>query len=207
MSNPINREAWLEAAVQNIRPLFLGHGYTLPEIRISVGWPSSRGLSGKKRVIRECWAGHVAADGKPQIFISPLLDEVVTAGGVLATVVHEVCHVAAGHEAKHGPKFVKVMKKLGLEGKPTSTLAGDDLLIRFQSMLEALGPFPHSKLVPVKEIKKQTTRMRKCECDTCGYLVRLTQKWADVGVPSCPLPGHGALKLEIPLDDGEGEGE
>lgn len=203
----MNREAWLEAAVQNFRPVFLGQGYTLPELRVSVGWPSSRGLSLRKRAIGECWAGHVAADGKPQIFISPLLDDAKDAGGVLATLVHELCHVAAGAGAKHGPKFVKVMKKLGLEGKPTATLAGADLIARFEQTLSDLVlPFPHSKLVPVKAPKTQTTRMRKCECETCGYLVRLTQKWADVGVPSCPVPTHGPLKLDLSAGH-ESEGE
>lgn len=205
MSNPINREAWLEAAVQNLRPIFLGHGYTIPELRVSVGWPSSGGLATKKRTIGQCWHGSTAADGKPQLFISPLLDDVKEPQGVLATLVHEVCHVAAGPDAKHGPQFVKVMKKLGLEGKPTATVAGEDLIVRFGGMLEALGPFPHSKLVPLKEPKTQTTRMRKCECEACGYLVRLTQKWADVGVPSCPVPGHGLLKLELPKGEEGGE--
>lgn len=201
----MNREAWLEAAVEDLRPIFLGAGHTIPEIRVSVGWPSSRGLSGKKRVIGECWAGHVAADGKPQIFISPLLDDVKCPQGVLATLVHEVCHVAAGPEAKHGPRFVKVMKKLGLEGKPTSTTAGADMLVRFEAILAKLGPFPHSKLVPTKEPTKQTTRMRKCECEGCGFLVRLTQKWLDVGQPICPVPGHGPMKSDLPKGEEDPE--
>jgi len=199
----INRESWLDAAVQNLRPIFLGHGYTIPELRVSVGWPSSGGLGTKKRTVGQCWFGSTAADGKPQLFISPLLDDVKDPGGVLATLVHEICHVAAGPDAKHGPQFVKVMKKLGLEGKPTSTVAGADLVARFATMAEALGPFPHSKIVPSPtDPKPQTTRMRKAQCD-CGYLIRLTQKWADVGVPSCPCPGHGLLKLELPQEGGD----
>lgn len=202
----MNREAWLEAAVQNIRPIFLGAGYTIPEVRVSVGWPSSGGLSTKKRTIGQCWFGTTAADGKPQLFISPLLDDVKDPQGVLATLVHEVCHVAAGVDAKHGPKFVKVMKKLGLEGKPTSTSAGGDLLVRFETILAELGPFPHSKIVPTeKDPKPQTTRMRKCECEGCGFLVRLTQKWLDVGQPICPVPGHGAMKSDLPAGEEEGE--
>src|SRR4029079_11501884 len=104
-----NREAWLDAAVGKLRPIFLGHGYTIPELRVSVGWPSRGGLANKKRTIGQCWFGATAADGKHQIFISPILDEkVATPGGVLATLVHEIVHVAAGPDAKHGPKFVKV---------------------------------------------------------------------------------------------------
>jgi len=201
----LNREAWLEAAVQNLRPLFLGQGFTVPEIRVSVGWPSKGALSPKKLVVGQCWFGSTAADGKPQLFISPLLDDVIEPTGVLATLVHEVSHVIAGPDAKHGPQFAKVAKKIGLEGKMTSTNAGEDLIVRFKGIQEALGPFPHSKIIPCpKDPKPQTTRMRKCECETCGFLVRLTQKWLDVGQPICPGPGHGPMKSDLPTGE-EGE--
>ena len=201
----MNREAWLDAAVQKLRPIFLGHGFTVPELRVSVGWPSSGGLGKRKRTIGQCWYGSTAADGKPQLFISPLLDDVADSQGVLATLVHEVAHVAAGVDAKHGPKFVAWMKKLGLEGKPTATEAGADLIARLKLIAAELGPFPHSKIVPTeKDPKAQTTRMRKCLCSECGFLVRLAQKWADVGTPICPVSGHGSMKLELPQGE-EGE--
>lgn len=205
----MNREAWLDAAVAKLRPVFLGHGYEIPDLRVSVGWPSSGGLATKKKTIGQCWFGTMAADGKPQLFISPLLDSVVEPQGVLATLVHEVCHVAAGVDAKHGPRFVKVMKKLGLEGKPTATTAGADMIVRFEAMLIELGPFPHSKIVPVKLPKTQTTRMLKCSCPTCDYTVRLAKKWLDVGEPICPVD-----KISMPPEqkfndrpDGEGSPE
>lgn len=202
----MNREEWLQGAVANLRPIFLGHGYTIPDLRVSVGWPSAGGLSTKKRTIGQCWFGAMAADGKPQLFISPLLDNnVESAGGVLATLVHEVAHVAAGPDAKHGPKFVKVMKKLGLEGKPTATVAGADLIARFSYILSELGPFDHSPIVPVKENKTQTTRMKKCECEECGYVARTVKKWLDaVGPPLCPCNSK-VMKLEEIFNETEGE--
>ncbi len=127
---PLNREAWLQAATAKIRPIFLGHNYKLPEVVLSVGWPSSGGLGKKRKTIGQCWFGSMTANNTPQLFISPLLDEVATPQGVLATLVHELVHVVAGPDAKHGPHFVKVMKKLGLEGKPTSTTASEDLCAR-----------------------------------------------------------------------------
>lgn len=204
----MNREAWLQAAVQSLRPIFLGHGYTIPDLRVSVGWPSAGGLSTKKRTIGQCWFGAMAADGKPQLFISPLLTpDVETAGGVLATLVHEVCHVAAGPDAKHGPKFVKVMKKLGLEGKPTATTAGEDLIVRFRQILTELGPFDHAALVPVKDNKPQTTRMKKCECESCGYVARTVKKWLDaVGPPLCPCNSK-VMKLDLGLEIEDPDGE
>src|SRR6185295_19948871 len=94
-----NREAWLQSAVAKLRPIFRGHGYEVPELQVSVGWPSSGGLGTRKRTIGQCWFGETTADQKPQLFISPLLDEVVSPMGVLPTLIHEVCHVCAGSDA------------------------------------------------------------------------------------------------------------
>lgn len=194
----MNREQWLQNAVEKLKPIFRGHGYEIPEIQVSVGWPSRNPLGRAKRVLGQCWSGEVSADKKPQLFISPLLDDPSEPQGVLATLLHEIIHAVVGCEAKHGPKFAKAAKKMGLEGKPTSTHAGEDLVIRMKQIAEELGAFPHSKIVPTEDkLKKQGTRMRKAVCD-CGYLIRLTQKWADVGLPGCPLQGHGQLKLELP---------
>lgn len=37
--------------------------------------------------------------------------------------------------------------------------------------------------------KKQTTRLKKAECSQCGYTVRVTQRWLEVGPPGCPQHG------------------
>jgi len=42
--------------------------------------------------------------------------------------------------------------------------------------------------------KTQTTRLRKACCAECGYTVRVTAKWLEVGPPHCPL--HGAMALD-----------
>jgi hypothetical protein len=124
----INREQWLQAAVDKLRPLFLGHGYTVKEVQVSVGFPSRNPLGLAKRSIGQCWDGSTTADGKPQIFISPLLDDVATdPQGVLATLVHELIHATVGCEAAHGPRFAKAAKKVGLEGKPTLRTSGPSL--------------------------------------------------------------------------------
>lgn len=192
------REQWLNAAVESFRPYFLGHGLTVPPLRISCGFPSKGATSPTKRRIGECWDGLTAADGKPQLFISPFLDEVATEGGVLATVVHEIIHATIGCEAGHGPKFVKTMKRVGLAGKATATVAGPDLLPLIERVGGELGAYPHVKLSLKLERKKQTTRMRKCECLACGYTVRLTQKWIDIGFPICPAVGHGPMNPDLP---------
>lgn len=205
----MNREAWLQAAIEDLRPLFKGHGYDLGQVHVSVGWPSSGGLGTRKRTIGQCWCGTTSEDGKPHVFISPLLaGDPKDPMGALATLVHELVHVVVGTEAKHGPKFAKCAHKLGLEGKPTSTSAGEGLIGRLVQLVEKLGPFPHAKLTPAEKLKKQTTRMHKCECGICGFTVRLSKKWAEVGAPICPTDNK-PMNLDLPPeeDDGDGEGE
>ena len=206
MSNLIHsvREAWLNAAVDKIRPMFTGAGFTIPDIRVSVGWPSKGGLATKKRIIGQCWFGMTAKDGKPQLFISPLLDDVLDPSGVLATLVHEIGHVAAGADAKHGPRFVKMMKAVGLEGKPTATTAGADLLARLGEFVKDLGEFPHSAIVPTKPPKVQSTRMIKMTCG-CGYIARTARKWLDEhGAVICPC-NNQRMEVDLGLDEGEKE--
>jgi hypothetical protein len=44
-------------------------------------------------------------------------------------------------------------------------------------------------------MKKQSTRMLKLECDECGYVVRTTQKWINVGVPVCHCGAEFQVRL------------
>lgn len=191
----MNREAWLTEAVKIFREtVFAEAGLDCPECRVSCGFPSTGALSPKKRRIGECWDGLMAKDNVPQLFISPFLVDVSSEQGVLATLGHEMVHAAIGCKAGHGPKFKKAMLKIGLAGKPTSTVAGEILLPRLAVMAQTLGVYPHSELVLVRERKVQTTRMHKCECPECGYTVRVAKKWIALGVPACPV--HPKQKLE-----------
>jgi hypothetical protein len=53
--------------------------------------------------------------------------------------------------------------------------------------------------------KKQSTRLLKAECSAaCGYGIRITSKWAKVGLPLCPVnPKHGLLVCDIPDHEDE----
>lgn len=200
------REQWLTEAVVLMTPLFSGHGYKIPKVRVSCGWPSSGGLA-KKRTIGQHWAPFAATDKVGQIFISPWLDgDPKDEQGVLSTLVHEVVHAVVGNEEKHNKVFGKCARAVGLEGKLTATTASKDLLVRFEEWMKDLGPYPHGRLDKLKSpIAKQTTRSVKCECPKCGFTVRTTRKWLDdVGAPHCPK--HGAMKYTIP-DELEREDE
>jgi hypothetical protein len=160
----------------------------LPDrVRVSVGFPHKA----RKHTIGQCW--HSAADGVHQIFISPILDDVSGSQGVLATLLHECCHAALPSKAQHRQPFKRLATAVGLAGPATATIAGPDLLGEITRYAEQLGLYPHAALVPKDREGKQSTRLIKCECETCGYVARVAQKWIDVGAPHCPH--HGAMSV------------
>jgi hypothetical protein len=209
MSDIKNREDWLEHAVKALKPLFDTHNIDLPSVHVSVSFPSSRALSTKKRTIGEHWKPHVSASGLSQVFISPVLSDPID---VLATLVHELVH-AVHPDAKHKGDFVRTARKVGLEGKPTATVAGDALRAVLQDISEALGPYPHPAFDPLSlEEKKQKTRMIKLECaQGSGYIARTVKKWLQkYGAPACPchkepMAFDESLIAEEPGEEEDGE--
>lgn len=211
MSDPIapptqSREQWLEAAAQRLAPLAGIGKHETP--RISVGFPSTRALSTNKRRIGECWHAKACEDGRPQVYISPVLTDPID---VLATVLHELGHVRFPDAGHKGP-FKRFMKQAGLEGKPTATVPGPQCTLTLRSIAADLGPYPHSKLTPSQQRKKQTTRLLKAQCPACECTIRVTAKWAgDEGkdLPFCgwcAIPGNVDTFERMVLATG-GEGE
>lgn len=184
------REAWLNACAAQIlerfSPEFEKHfgsdGWKhLEHLKVSTGFPSRGGLT---KVIGECWKAKASADETTHhIFINPKLDDLVE---VVATLAHEMVHAADDGEHGHKGPFVRCVRDLGLEGKATATFAGEEFAEWARSLDVTLGQYPHVGLIPLSVTKKQGTRMLKLEAPCCGYVVRTTQKWIDVGYPSCP---------------------
>jgi hypothetical protein len=178
-------------------------------VHVTVGFPSTRAISTKKRRIGECWLPSAAADGAPHIFISPILGD---EGEVAATLVHELVHAALPEGTGHTKPFAQLAKRTGLAGKPTATVAGEELKSELSALLKELGPYPHSALrADGRPTKKQTTRLLKAVCEKCGYTVRVTGKWLEVGPPICPtdnipLTPEGEAEAEDE-EDSENEGE
>jgi len=178
------REEWLTAAVAALAPLFAEAGAELPAVRVSVGWPGGNGR--KNSVIGQCWSTAASSDKVAQLFISPVLDDAVR---VLDVLTHELVHAVDDNKSGHAGAFAKLAKALGLSGKMTATVAGDELKGKLEAIAEELGEYPHAAIVPsLSGVKKQTTRMLKVECGSgSGYVVRMTRKWLDeYGTPSCP---------------------
>ena len=51
--------------------------------------------------------------------------------------------------------------------------------------------------VPISAEKKQTTRQLKAEAKCCGYIIRLTKKWSEIGMPSCPCGNEFVLEGQV----------
>lgn len=189
-----NREAWLVALVEALRPTFIHHGAPLPaKLRVSCSFPSRGGIkqAGKATTIGQCWYPQNSADGTTEIFVSPTIADRMSVAEIL---VHELVHAALGPGHGHGKVFKRLALLVGLEGPMTATQAGTRLRTQLVPILLALGDYPHASLSAETAEKKQSTRLLKAECPECGYTVRVTRKWwVDVGAPHCPLHGEMAM--------------
>jgi hypothetical protein len=179
------RENWLNAAVDELRPLFDANGFPLPErIRVTCGFPSRHARS-LNRAIGEHHSARASADNTHEILISPVESDVFEVFGIL---VHELAHAATDGDGHRG-RFPACVRKFYLEGKPTSTKVGDNFRVQFGDLVASLGEYPHARLNVAADRKVQTTRMLKAVCPSCGYTIRLTKTWADQGLPTCPNDG------------------
>lgn len=98
--------------------------------------------------------------------------------------VEEVTNVWYGVKAD-SPAEANALAARGLVKPWTATTPGEELADTLRSLTEELGDYPHEVLEPLPAIKKQSTRMLKLTCKSCGYLVRTTQKWLNLGTPTC----------------------
>ncbi len=197
------REQWLQALMQALAPLLEavtpGSTSAMENWRVSVGFPG--GGSARKR-IGECWPSTASAAQLQEIFISPVLGDAVSVDHVL---LHEMVHAADGNKSGHRGAFAKMAKALGLVGKMTATSAGPDLRVKLNEITARLGPYPHSALNLSSRVK-QTTRLVKCECPDCGYIIRTTAKWIEQGVPICKN-GHAPIRFHVDGAEDTEEGE
>lgn len=176
------REAWLTAAVEELRPLFAATAQPIASrIRVTCGFPSNARRSG---AVGECWADTASADKTMEILISPTVAEPAE---VLAILIHELAHTCPG-ALNHGVAFQKVADAMGLVPDAVraykATSAGPMFDAMYSEILTALGAYPHAELA-LSTKKTQTTRMLKCWCPACGYTVRTTAKWLIGGAPFC----------------------
>ena len=204
----LTREGWLHQAIEAFRPRFVEIGLPLPDkLHVSVGFGyGSRAET--KFILGQCWARRASADGVNHIFLGPQEGD---PAAMLVSLLHELIHAADDCASGHKGTFAEAATRLGFEGPMTQTPPGLELTAEVIPLAEALGPFPHGKLNPTMASPrasppgaspapdpggkihsgpgKQGTRMIKLTAaGCCGYTVRTTQKWLELGDPQCP---HG----------------
>lgn len=188
------REAWLNDLASRVQPFMeTSAKLTFPDFRVSCGFPSRGGKSGK--VIGECWSAASSADRHAEIFITPFEDR---PEGVASTLVHELIH-AALPKAGHRAPFQRAAKALGFDAPWKSTPETEVFWAWVRPILADMPAYPHGKIQHMEITgapKPQKGRLLKVECDDCGYTARVTRKWIDdVGAPICPC-NHAPMVCE-----------
>src|SRR5262245_7997560 len=114
-----------------------------------------------------------------------------------------------GCDKGHKGEFGALCKLIGLVKPWTATAPGPELTATLAIYAAQLGPYPHARLSDVR--KRQGTRMLKAtcpnpDCEIRGstasgktYTVRISQQWADAGMPTCPC--GTAMKLGGATDE------
>jgi hypothetical protein len=196
-------ESWLRAATDELRPYFAKLGYNLPEkIRFSIAFTST----GKRgNIPGECWHPEASEDGHYKIIIRADTSDPVEIMGIL---IHELVHALLPPSVKHGKEYRQIAVRVGLEGEMRHARPDPILRERVQAIVANLGTLPNAKLnyaAISDRPKKQKNRHLKAECSSCGYGIRITSKWAKIGLPVCPAnPKHGVLICDI-ADNAEDE--
>lgn len=189
------REDWLMAAVEELRFIFELMGKPLPQrIRTSCGYP----LHYKRnRKLGDVHASTDSADASMEIFIAPSVSDPVA---VFTVLLGQLCRTTSG-ALSYGSPFAEIAFAVGLEpvnlmdSNPWQNTKGNKgFNDQYGDLIKGLGTYPHAEL-HINEKKTQSTRMLKAFCSNCGYTVRLTTKWALMGMPTCPLDSE-SFQLE-----------
>jgi hypothetical protein len=156
----VYREAWLQAAASFLMDHLVARDLPRVEVRVSCGWPVRGGVARRRTVIGQCFPPTSSRDGKPQIFISPLLSDSIDVLGVL---LHELIHASFGCRFGHGKESSQAARSAGLVGPPTATTVGDVLRPLLVGYVEQVGPYPHAAIT-VKPKDKVGSRLRLYQC-------------------------------------------
>jgi len=179
--NYTDREAYLTEGADQIIDLF-GHFDHMPPFRVSVGYaPRHRG----GKVLGVCINAEASSDNHFEVFINPVIEDGFEA---LEVLTHELCHVADRNENGHRGRFARIARGIGLQGKLTSTYAGNRLKAHLKDVVELLGEYPHGS-IDIDFTKKQTTRMLKVSCSDCDFHFRTSRKNVDMlDMDTAPCP-------------------
>lgn len=222
----MNRETWLNQLAQKLAPRFEELGYPLPPFRVSVGFTSGGMNSrangecwNKSTSADEHYSIFISPGEGSTVQIAAILNhELIHAAvgleeghkGNFAKVMQVTGMGRPFTSSVPAPGFVEwvtpFIEELGeIPHFPLTWRQEGGRARRVKRDAGGVVELPQDEGEDddateagdeSSRPKKQTTRLLKVECGQCGYTVRLTRKWLDVGPPGCPE--HGPMD---PPDD------
>lgn len=126
---------------------------------------------------------------------------------VADVLLHEMIHSCARFHG-HAGAFKHIATTLGLTGKMTATVATEDLRVKiWDDVVSVLGRYPHKEVhLTPRGQRGKGSRLIKCECKTCGCVIRLTRKWIDKAIEihdthaiTCPIDPFNCDIMEVHL--------
>ena len=172
-------------AVVHLEPIFQKGGYQIPQVKVSIGFPST---GAKGRHLGQCWGSKASEDGISQIFIAPNQADPVE---VLDTLTHELVHAVDDCKSGHGEGFKKIATNVGLVGPMRSAGAGEHLKQDLIRLAQALGHFPHARLLIARVASRASIKRPGAKCANCGYEIVMMKRYLQYGPPICPKDQEG----------------
>lgn len=211
----VTHEDYLVAVTRAVCEQYPATASALSEVRLVFGsGPRRRGVGPMQRA----WNGGEA--------VEPLaLVEIAAIGGLSPAetchvVLHELAHVLAPGTG-HGKEWRHAARQVGLMNPRAWPDAGE--LADWGAISEAIRPVLQAIPAPTERApadffdwhrrpcgagygarggtsrgEGSGSRYLKVVCRQpgCGYQVRVTRKWLELGTPRCPVAGHGSMALE-----------
>lgn len=165
----MNREEYLNAAFDLLKPLVFDHVDDWPAIKFSIS-------DLPKSTLGVCYASAASAAGLNEIFITAFSSDT---DKLIKIMVHELCHALDDCQHGHGPQFKTLARKAGLQA-PYATAKGGVLATSQEldeavaAITDALGPIPHSELK--KPAPKPGRNNHKLVCGGCGWQANTSRK-------------------------------
>ena len=132
-----NRAAWLQAAVAEVSGYFNALGSPLAErIQITI---ASMGNQYRTLIGQCCDTSRSTGVKSFDIIVSPTVNDSFSA---LGTLIHELCHVAAGIAEGHKGQFEVLARGMMLEGPLNSTTIGEAFRLVMEPVIRKLGEYP-----------------------------------------------------------------
>lgn len=221
METTATREAWLRQVADRMAPAFADLGFPIPPFRASVGFPygsdTATGQCWDKRVSGD---GHFEIFINPgrddsRAIASTLAHELAHAAaglqhghkGDFAKLVRGLGftgRLTHAQDLDNAPQHVEWLDSILSETGPIPHAAlsmnmrgADKVAVKVGGGIAPApaGNDPGEDGTPISSRPPaQTGRMIKACCAECGYTVRVTAKWLEVGPPHCP--NHGPMQAE-----------